>query len=131
MAQEFRYSDAVKLSLSHAPQLTSSFLQKGVRSDNRNHRMTAAAVLALIDQPWSRNELISVLRESDDWSSTRDARIGLCRCSDPAMRVLVESWETEHRDSRPDYELGRGSFDDCFSRWHDAVLEARERIPSP
>lgn len=49
--------EAALLSMEHAPQHAIELFRRALRSSIPANRMTAAASLALIDQPWSRQEL--------------------------------------------------------------------------
>ncbi len=57
------------------------------------NRLTAAAILALIDRPGSRAELLAVLRESDDQEATSECRAALDESREPAARRAVEEWQ--------------------------------------
>ncbi len=69
------------------------------------NRIDAAAILAAIDRPWSRNELIAVLRESTDQEPTSECRAALRECHDGDAHLAVESWEAENPHEP---ELGPG-----------------------
>jgi hypothetical protein len=131
VAREWHYKHAIELSLSHAPQLTLSFLREGLRSGNREHRQTAAAVLALIGHTWSWNELANPLHESADWEKTSEARAVLRTSSNETNQALVESWESEHDDVRPSFDLGRIALANVMEEWADFVSEVRDTIPDP
>lgn len=88
--------EAALLALEYAPQLAIPLFRRALRSDVPANRSTAAAVLALIDQPWSRAELLAVLSESDGQEATCECRAALAESRDPAARRAVEEWETRN-----------------------------------
>src|SRR5262249_19133002 len=59
-------------------------------------RLTAAAALALLDNDWSRRELLAVLRRSRSLDRTIEVRAALRLSRDPAARHAVDLWEDEH-----------------------------------
>jgi hypothetical protein len=96
--------DTALMALEHAPEVALSLIRCALRSDVPANRMTAAAVLALIDNPWSRAELLAVLRESDDQEATCECRAALAESREPEARRAVEDWEA--RNPR-EPEIGR------------------------
>jgi hypothetical protein len=67
--------------------------RRALRSPVPLNRCTAAATLALIDQPWSRDELFAVLGESDDQEMTAECRAALAESRDPDVRQAATAWE--------------------------------------
>jgi hypothetical protein len=131
--------DAALLALEHAPEAALPLLRRALRSDVPNNRITAAAVLALIDRPWSRRELLAVLEESDDQQLTSEARAALLETRDPAAPQAVRAWE-----QRFPHEPETGPFITMremmlrgqperiryeMEKLHDRVMRIRERIP--
>jgi hypothetical protein len=84
------------LALEHAPEVALGLIRCALRSHVPANRMTAAAVLALIDKPWSRGELLAVLRESDDQEATCECRAALLESCEPEVRRAVEDWEVRN-----------------------------------
>src|SRR5262249_8231268 len=66
--------EAAVLAVEFGTHLALDLFRKALRSPVPANRKTAAAVLALIDQDWSREELLAVLRESDDQLPTMECR---------------------------------------------------------
>jgi hypothetical protein len=118
------------------------------RSSRRGHwwirgsqeRLGAAAVLALVDRPWSRRELRSVLDEQADPDATIECRAALREGRDPAARQAADDWEARHPDrgeapwpsDRSVYRLGGGCERALAARMgqlRDRVLRARDREP--
>ncbi len=85
--------EAALVALEHAPPLALELLRRALRSTVPANRTTAAAILAIIDRPWSQAELLSILAESDDQTATADARSALAESADPALRQAVLDWE--------------------------------------
>lgn len=94
--------DAALLALEYAPEFAVPLFRQALRSSVPANRTTAAAVLALIDQPWSRAELLAVLRESADQEMTGECRAALAESRDPEARRAVEDWqERDPHESEP------------------------------
>src|SRR5208282_636349 len=101
----------------------------------------AAAILALFDRPWSRRELLAILRESGDHVTTSECRAALRECHDAGAHLGVESWEKENPRA-PDpgaWITKRGMVLRNSPRWirrrmerfHDRVMMNRHRLTDP
>jgi len=138
------------LALEHAPELALAIFRKTLRSAVPANRTMAAAILALIDRPWSRRELIGGMESSEDQMLTADCRAALLECHDEAAHQAVKDWE-----ARNPHEPETGTFvtiedrefGPCYSfqelslrhrsehvRWemqrlHDRVMRIRDRVP--
>ena len=71
-------------------------LRRALRSTSARDRLSAAAVLGLVDAWWSRGRLIEVLEQSDDWEATAECRAALRGSRDPGGRLAAEEWESSH-----------------------------------
>jgi hypothetical protein len=96
--------EAALLAMEYAPTIALDLFRQALRSPVPANRTTAAAVLALLDQPWSREELLSVLKESDEQERTSECRAALDTSRDPQARRAVAEWE-ERNPHEP--EVGR------------------------
>jgi hypothetical protein len=129
--------DAAVLALEHLPALARELFRRALRSWVPNDRITAAAALAILDQPWSREELQNVLRESTDQQGTAECRAALQALPHPELHQFVRDWEL-----RNPHEVEPGRFitmeesllttRDAFlqhmmDRVHDRVLPLRTR----
>src|SRR5258705_10255156 len=85
--------EAALLALEHDPARALPLFRRALRSDIPVNRTMAAAVLALIDRPWSRSELLAVLGETDDQEATADCRAALLECHNEEARKAVLAWE--------------------------------------
>jgi hypothetical protein len=85
--------DAVLLALEHAPQLALPLIRKGLLSEIPISRSEVAAILAVINKPWSRRELLGALSASDDQEKTADARAGLLETGNAEAETAVLEWE--------------------------------------
>ncbi len=93
---------AALLALEHAAGSVLPLFRRAIRSPIPVNRNAGAAVLALVDQPWSRQELLAVLRESDDEAATCECRAALRECHDPEAHRSVEAWEEKnHHEHEP------------------------------
>jgi hypothetical protein len=94
--------EAAVLALEWLPAVAPHLLRRALRSDVPANRCTAAAALALFDQPWSRAELLAVLGGSDDQLATCECRAALAESRDPDARAAVLVWEARHpREPEP------------------------------
>jgi hypothetical protein len=93
-------------------------------------RTEAAAALALLDSPWSRGILLSVLDESSDSEATSECRAALRECRDPAMHKAADDWEGSHPSSEEETVLDpEGMVRYEMEKLHDRVLALRTRAP--
>lgn len=142
--------DAVLLALEHAPQLALPLIRKALLSEIPMDRTTVAAVLALIDAPWSRQELLRALGASDDQEKTADVRAALWESGEEGIQRAVLLWEERNphedevgtyleidgRKRGPFYTFGEISLRDRASRiryemdkLHDRVMKVQHVIP--
>jgi hypothetical protein len=85
--------EAVLLSLEHAPKLALPLIRKGLLADVPIDRTQVAAILTLINAPWSRRELLGALEASDDQEKTADIRAALLEFGDAQAQKVVLAWE--------------------------------------
>lgn len=119
---------AVELALRHASRLVPELLRQGIRSTCPSDRTVAAAVLALVDRPWSRNELVVVLRESDACEPTAECRAALRESTDPEIRAIPARWEKAHCDDPPLEQSTEQSVRQVMSRLFDDVMQFRDTV---
>ncbi len=85
--------EACLLALEYAPGLALPLVRKALLSDVPANRSEVAAILALIDRPWSRRELLAALDRSGDQERTADARAALLEAGGEEVRRTVLAWE--------------------------------------
>lgn len=85
--------DGAVFALEHFPDIAVRIFRKALRSAIPVNRCTAAAALAIIDQPWSRQELLKLLDESDDQIATAEVRSALDELCCQECRSRLEEWE--------------------------------------
>jgi hypothetical protein len=132
---------AALLALEYAPDSALPLFRRALRCPIPVNRNTAAAVLALIDQEWSRQELLAVLEESDDEVATCECRAALRDCHDRQAHRSVEKWERKnHREPEPadDFTMkevmlrhGPQWMQYEMEKLHDRVMKVRYRRPIP
>jgi hypothetical protein len=132
--------DAALLALEYIPEAALLLLRRALRSKVPANRDKAAAVLALIDRPWSRHELLAVLRESDDQERTADARVALLETRDPESHRAVQEWERRNPHEQEPGPWITGSEmmlrnRPAFVRYemqelHDRVMKVRDKEPT-
>ena len=93
-------------------------------------RTEAAAALALLDSPWGRGILLSVLEESSESERTSECRAALRECRDPAMHKAADDWERSHLSSEEQSLLDPEAMVRYeMEKLHDRVLRLRNRAP--
>lgn len=97
--------EAVLLSLEHAPQLARPLIRKALLSEIPINRIQTAAILAVIDRPWSIRELLGALEACDDQERTGEARAALLESGDENAHKSVLAWE-----ERNPHEKEMGSY---------------------
>lgn len=96
-AGEMVIGEAVLLSLEHAPELALPLIRKGLVANAPAIRTEVAAILALINAPWSTRVLLGALEASDDQEKTAEARLVLLESGDQAAQRAVLAWEVRNR----------------------------------
>jgi hypothetical protein len=91
-----RLGEAAVLAIEGGHVRAEMVLRRALGSTSARDRLTAVAVLHLIDAWWSRNRLIEVLENSDDREATAECRAALRSSRDPGGRLAAEEWETGH-----------------------------------
>jgi hypothetical protein len=131
--------EAALLALEHDPGRALPLFRRALRSPIPANRSMAAAVLALIDRPWSRRELLAVLNVSDDQEATSQCRAALRESHDEEAQLAVEEWEQvnpHEPEPGPWITMGELALRNC-SQWvrsemenlHDRVMKVRDREP--
>ena len=87
---------AISLALDHAPDRLRRLLPSGLRSRHDHDRLIAAAVLALLDSPWSWQQLLNVLERSYSQDATIECRCALRECRDQRMQQAADEWEEKY-----------------------------------
>ena len=85
--------EAVLLSLEHAPEHAMPLIRRALIADIPICRTRVAAILALIDAPWSKRELLGTLAASSEQERTADARAALLETGDKEAEKAVLTWE--------------------------------------
>jgi hypothetical protein len=101
--------EAALLALEHAPEMALPLVRKGLLADVPMDRTSVAAILALLNSPWSKRELLGALAASDDQERTADARAALLETGDGECEKAVLAWEERnpHEDEAGSYlEIG-------------------------
>ncbi|RLS57113.1 MAG: hypothetical protein DWH91_05080 [Planctomycetota bacterium] len=131
--------DAAILALEYFPDLAVELFRRALRSDVPMDRITAAAALAILDQPWSHNLLLALLQETRDHEATAESRAALMAMRHIELHHAVTNWEQNNphqsetgpyitmtemslrnRDSRIQHEM---------EQLHDRVIRLRSVIP--
>lgn len=137
-ARRFDVARVALLALRYDPFRAPRLFLRALRSSDPCERTTAAAILAVLDEGWSRRLILGTLSESDDIDATAECRSALAFSGDPAARRAAEEWERQH-ESEPELEsqnffvsLGRSALDDAIQatmdEFHSTVLPLRGRI---
>jgi hypothetical protein len=142
--------EAVLLALDHAPKLALPLIRKGLLADISINRIEVAAILAIINKPWSRRELLGALSASDDQEKTADARAALVETGDEEAQKAVLAWEERnpHENEAGSYlEIGGRRLGPFYTfgelalknrgvriryemeKLHDRVMKLRDVVP--
>ncbi|RIK80824.1 MAG: hypothetical protein DCC68_10250 [Planctomycetota bacterium] len=92
-AQRTDIPEAVWLALEFAPQLALPLVRRGLACEVPMCRIEVAAGLALINAPWSRQELLRILSESDSQEVTAEVRAALLETGDESAEKAVHAWQ--------------------------------------
>ena len=125
--------------MEYAPELALMLFRRAVRSEIPYNRTTAAATLAILDEPWSRAELMAILRESEDQVATADCRAALMLTHNAEAHQLVKNWEARNPhepEAGPFISMAEMSLQSCdvylqyeMEKLHDRVLPLRGQPP--
>lgn len=85
--------EAVLLSLEHAPQHSIQLIRRALQSSIPICRTEVAAILAIFNTTWSRNELLNALNQSTDQHQTSEVRAALLEINEPEAEKAVLAWE--------------------------------------
>lgn len=97
--------EAILLALEHAPEMARPLIRKAILSDIPINRIQTAAILAVIDKPWSVSELLWALETCDEQEKTAEARAALLESGDENAHRAVLAWE-----ARNPHEQEMGSY---------------------
>jgi hypothetical protein len=119
--------EACLLALEYAPALALPLFRRALLSDIPMNRSAVAAILALIDRPWSRRELLAALVQSDDQEKTADARAALLECRDEECHRAVLAWEQRnpHEEEAGSYLAVAGRVVGPFYSMSEILLKNR------
>lgn len=139
IAHKYCLADAAFLALKYQLPNALELFRMALRSEIPRNREIASAILAILDQPWSRRELLQVLKESTTQHAAAECRAALQQLQSKDAHQLVNEWE-ELNPHEP--ETG-----DCISLdemlvlrvpgyvkweiedWYDRVLPLRTVVP--
>ncbi|WP_339730266.1 hypothetical protein [uncultured Gimesia sp.] len=139
---QYCLGEATLLALEFKPEYALTHFRRALRSEIPNNREIAAAVLALLDQPWSRQELLVALAESEKQEPTQEIRAAILETHCSSAHQVVLNWEERnlHEKETGDWitfaEFHTRSIPH-FLQWqmeerHDRVLSLRSVIlPEP
>lgn len=146
----YEMGEACLLALEHAPRLALPLIRRALCSGVPANRTAVAAILALIDRPWSRRELVANLETFDDQEMTADCRAALLECRDEEAHRAVRAWEERnpHEPEAPTFlQIGDREYGPCISmgemmlrdraqrvryemeQMHDRVMKVRDIVP--
>jgi hypothetical protein len=137
-AEGLGLGEAALLALEHDPERARPLFRRALRSPIPASRSIAAATLALVDRPWSREELLAVLCESDEQAATSECRAALRECHDAPARDAVDVWERANpHEPEPGPWITMGEVmlrnSPHWVQWqmkslHDRVMKLRDRL---
>jgi hypothetical protein len=125
-------------------------IRKGLLADIPTNRIEVAAILALINKPWSQRELLGALSASGDQEKTADARAALLEGGNAEAERAVLEWEERNPHEKevgsylevngrrlgPFYKFGELALRNRaarvryeMNRLYDRVLKIKEVVP--
>lgn len=134
--------EAALLALEFNPQYALNLFRRTLRSTIPNNRTLAAAMLAILDQPWSHRELLRVLEESTEQEPTVECRAALLEANCKNAHQAVLDWENRYPHESESGEwitMGEMLLRDTpvilqwqMKEWHDRVFPLRTvALPEP
>ncbi|QDT45869.1 hypothetical protein Pan241w_59970 [Gimesia alba] len=136
---QYCLGEATLLALEFKPEYALTLFRKALRSTIPNNREIVAAVLAILDQPWSRRELLAALAESEEQEPTQEIRAAILQTHCNSAHQVVLNWEERNPREK---EAGEWITVDEFHtrsiphflQWqmeerHDRVLPLRSVVP--
>jgi hypothetical protein len=127
------------LTLEFFPDIAIKTFRRALRSEIPCNRATAAAALAVIDNPWSRMELAAVLATSTDHVMTTECRSALLTTHTIESHEIVAEWEQRNprqSEDGPYITMDEMSLrsSDSWIQWemgelHDRVFPLRSVAP--
>jgi hypothetical protein len=93
---KYALGEAAAIALEFQPHLALPLFREALRSSIPHNRETAAAILAIIGQPWCQRELLQILNESTDQEATSESRAALKIIWNLESKADVENWEREN-----------------------------------
>ncbi|WP_298867321.1 hypothetical protein [uncultured Gimesia sp.] len=138
-ASRHSIAEAGILALEYRPTEALSLFRRAIRSKTRHNRIVSVAVLALINKAWAHNELLDLLKSSDDHSLTAECRAAIREMPHPQLHKIVDEWENNNPHEP---ETGKWiTMQEVFLRgtqervkWemvalHDRILPLRDIVP--
>jgi len=123
-----RTDEAGLLLLEYAPRWALPAIRRGLRHSGPTGNRTAA-VMALIDQPWSRAELLAVLEDDvyHDLDDFLPVVLALQESHDVDARAAAETWAERYDPARLEWRQKDLTRD--MVRFGDRVLKLRHQTP--
>jgi hypothetical protein len=128
------------LALEYVPDIAIETFRRALRSKIPCNRISSAAALAIIDQPWSRKELIEVISESRDHVMTSECRSALMTTHSQECHRIVLDWERRNpREPEPGpfitmdemtLRMSDGTIHWEMEKLHDRVMKLRSTVPA-
>jgi hypothetical protein len=123
-----RLEEMALLLLEYAPQHALPAIRRALLASERGSNRVAAT-LAIIDRPWSRQELLDVLEGVyRDIDQALPLVVALEESSDPKVRAIAEEWI-----DRSDQDLVKGHRQDLqwsMERLRDQAVRLRHQVPA-
>jgi hypothetical protein len=135
-ARRFEVSDAAFLALKYDPPRAPPLFRRALSLKDMPDRGNAAAVLAILDEDWSRRLMLETMNESGDVDAAIECCCALSFSRDPSARRAAEQWERAFESGSLrgiPVSVRREDADemmrDRMAACHNTVLALRGRIP--
>ncbi|MEX0710773.1 MAG: hypothetical protein WD278_00400 [Pirellulales bacterium] len=134
-AKRFDLGEIALLALSYDPRRAPPLFRRALRAKGFLERPAAPAILAILDEDWSRRLMLAVINESD-LRAAAACSSALSFSADPSVRRAAEEWEQQHGSSPESkdwfvYLLDKDLDEvmrNTIADYHDRVLPLRGRI---
>jgi len=118
--------EASLLALEHVPSVALSLIRRGLRCGTPYVRHKTAAILGILDRPWSRRELLTALKESQEDRISGEYARALRESVDPGCREAGMSWEDKFSETDdPIMRLFADRVSGDLEDLHDRVMPLR------
>jgi hypothetical protein len=130
LAKKGYHREVILLALQHAVDLVPPLIRRALRSSSGSSfdiPLWAVAVLAVVDRPWSRQELVSLLEEGTDTNQQVYCVLALKNSADPEARKVAATWRSHLQTI--DFKGAKRFFGREMAKVQDEILNFDNELP--